>query len=51
MSAARTQAECFGNVARVLGPGGLRLRERYGGWDRRPFDSASQGHVSVYQRD
>jgi SAM-dependent methyltransferase len=29
---------------------GLRLRERYGGWDRQPFDSASGGHVSVYQR-
>jgi SAM-dependent methyltransferase len=30
---------------------GLRLRERYSDWDRRPFDSSSQGHVSVYQRD
>src|SRR6516164_8925906 len=30
---------------------GLRLRERYGGWDRRPFDSGSAGHVSAYQRD
>lgn len=29
---------------------GLRLAERYSGWDRRPFDSASGGHVSVYQR-
>jgi SAM-dependent methyltransferase len=29
---------------------GLRLAERYGGWDRRPFDSASDGHVSVYRR-
>lgn len=29
---------------------GLRLRERYGGWDRHPFDSASAGHVSVYER-
>jgi len=28
----------------------LRLRERYSGWDRRPFDSGSSGHVSVYQR-
>jgi SAM-dependent methyltransferase len=28
----------------------LRLRERYGGWDRQPFESASGGHVSVYQR-
>jgi hypothetical protein len=29
---------------------GLRLHDRYGGWDRQPFDSASHGHVSVYQR-
>jgi SAM-dependent methyltransferase len=29
---------------------GLRLADRFGGWDRRPFDSASGGHVSVYQR-
>jgi len=29
---------------------GLRLTERYAGWDRRPFTSASDGHVSVYQR-
>jgi SAM-dependent methyltransferase len=29
----------------------LQLRERYGDWDRRPFDSSSRGHVSVYQRD
>jgi SAM-dependent methyltransferase len=29
---------------------GLRLRERYSGWDRQPFDSTSLGHVSVYQR-
>jgi SAM-dependent methyltransferase len=29
---------------------GLRLADRYGGWDRRPFDSASGAHVSVYQR-
>ena len=29
---------------------GLRLAERYAGWDRRPFTSASDGHVSVYQR-
>jgi SAM-dependent methyltransferase len=29
---------------------GLRLAERYGGWDHRPFDSASGGHISVYQR-
>ena len=30
---------------------GLQLRERYGDWDRRPFDPSSRGHVSVYQRD
>jgi SAM-dependent methyltransferase len=29
---------------------GLRLRERYRGWDRQPFDSHSDGHVSVYGR-
>jgi hypothetical protein len=29
---------------------GLRLTERYADWDRRPFTSASHGHVSVYQR-
>jgi len=29
---------------------GLRLTERYADWDRRPFTSASNGHVSVYQR-
>jgi SAM-dependent methyltransferase len=30
---------------------GLRLRERYSGWDRQSFDSSSAGHVSVFQRD
>jgi len=29
---------------------GLRLADRYGGWDRRPFDSSSRQHVSVYRR-
>jgi hypothetical protein len=29
---------------------GLRLAGRYVGWDRRPFTSASDGHVSVYQQ-
>lgn len=33
----------------MAGQAGLRLAERHGGWDRRPFDSASGGHVSVYQ--
>jgi SAM-dependent methyltransferase len=29
---------------------GLRLRERWGGWQGQPFTSASQTHVSVYER-
>ena len=29
---------------------GLRLRERWGGWQRTPFDSRSEKHVSVYER-
>jgi SAM-dependent methyltransferase len=29
---------------------GLRLRERWGGWRREPFDSQSVKHVSVYER-
>ena len=29
---------------------GLRLRERWGDWDRSPFTSKSEGHVSVYER-
>jgi SAM-dependent methyltransferase len=28
---------------------GLRLRERFGGWHREPFSSASPYHVSVYE--
>jgi SAM-dependent methyltransferase len=28
---------------------GMRLRERWGGWDRRPFTSESAIHVSVYE--
>ncbi len=39
-----------GELDLMAGQAGLRLAERYGGWDRRPFDSASGGHVSVYQR-
>jgi len=35
----------------MAGQAGLRLRERYGDWDRRPFGSGSAKHVSVYQRD
>ncbi len=29
---------------------GLRLRERWGGWNREPFTAESTGHVSVYER-
>jgi len=29
---------------------GLSLRDRWGGWDRRPFDASSKMHVSVYQK-
>lgn len=29
---------------------GLRLRERWGGWNREPFTAASGSHVSVYER-
>ncbi len=34
----------------MTGSAGLRPAGRYAGWDRRPFTSASDGHVSVYQR-
>jgi hypothetical protein len=33
-------------MARIAG---MRLRERWGGWDRRPFTSESATHVSVYE--
>jgi hypothetical protein len=29
--------------------GGLKLRERWGGWSRQPFTSTSAKHVSVYE--
>ena len=29
---------------------GLSLRDRWGGWDRRPCDASSKMHVSVYQK-
>ena len=29
---------------------GLRLKERWGGWEREPFDAASKMHVSVFGR-
>ncbi len=34
-------------MARIAG---LRLRERWGGWEREPFTGASRAHVSVYGR-
>jgi SAM-dependent methyltransferase len=34
----------------MAGQAGLRLAERYAGWDRQPFTSASTSHVSVYQQ-
>ena len=33
-------------MARIAG---MRLRERWAGWNREPFGSASQTHVSVYE--
>ncbi len=33
----------------MAGQAGLRLAERYGGWDRRPFGPDSTDHVSVYR--
>jgi hypothetical protein len=29
---------------------GLRLRERWGGWQREPFTAASESHVSVWEK-
>ncbi|HEX7161942.1 MAG TPA: class I SAM-dependent methyltransferase [Trebonia sp.] len=37
----------FDLMARIAG---LRLRERWGGWNREPFTAASWRHVSVYER-
>jgi SAM-dependent methyltransferase len=34
-------------MARIAG---LRLRERWAGWNREPFTSLSRSHVSVYQK-
>jgi SAM-dependent methyltransferase len=34
-------------MARIAG---LRLRDRWGGWRRQPFDSSSGTHVSVYEK-
>ena len=35
-------------VARLAG---LRLRERWGGWRREPFEASSTRHVSVYEQE
>ncbi len=37
----------FDLMARMAG---LRLRERWGWWDRRPFTAESESHVSVWER-
>jgi SAM-dependent methyltransferase len=37
----------FDLMARIAG---LRLRDRWGGWQREPFTAASWRHVSVYER-
>ncbi len=29
---------------------GLRLSQRWGGWDRSPFTAASTKHISVYEK-
>jgi hypothetical protein len=34
-------------MARIAG---LRLHQRWGGWNREPFTAASSAHVSVYGR-
>ena len=34
-------------MARIAG---LRLEQRWGGWEQEPFDSSSDLHVSVYSR-
>ena len=34
-------------MARIAG---LRLKDRWGGWNREPFTSTSSTHVSVYGR-
>ena len=38
----------FDLMARIAG---LRLRERWGGWQLEPFTAASWRHVSVYELD
>ena len=29
---------------------GMKLRERWGGWDREPFTGESRAHVSVWEK-
>ena len=29
---------------------GMRLRERWGSWQRTPFTSQSEKHISIYER-
>ncbi len=33
----------------IAGLAGLRLDQRYGGWDKQPFGSGSREHISVYR--
>jgi len=40
-----------GELDLMAAAAGLRLAERHGDWDRRPFGSGSAKHVSVYRRD
>ncbi|MFD0855254.1 hypothetical protein ACFQ07_23645 [Actinomadura adrarensis] len=37
----------FDLMARIAG---LRLRERWGGWEQEPYTADSRRHVSVYER-
>lgn len=37
----------FDLMARIAG---LRLRDRWGGWEAEPFSATSWRHVSVYER-
>jgi hypothetical protein len=34
-------------MARIAG---LRLKDRWGGWNREPFNATSSTHISVYGR-
>jgi SAM-dependent methyltransferase len=38
-----------GQIDALAADAGLRLHERYAGFDRRPFDATSTSHVSVYR--